>query len=75
MNERTIRRYLGQILSGLAQLHNDGISHGFLNGETIYIDHCGLLKLGVRPINYRIVLYLIKLGIWCRMGHCSFGEW
>ena len=48
MKEPTVRRYLHQILEGLQFLHDQGVSHGNLQCESVYIDSYGLLKLGVR---------------------------
>merc|ERR1712196_163581 len=44
-NERVIRLYTGQILSGLDYLHSHRIMHRDIKGANILVDHAGVCKL------------------------------
>jgi serine/threonine protein kinase len=45
-SEKVMRRYLRQVLSALAYLHEQGMAHGSIEGRRVLVDSSGRVKLG-----------------------------
>ena len=56
MKEPVIQRYAIQIVQGLQALHENGLYHGFLNAESVNVDHSGHVTLSDFFVGRRLYL-------------------